>query len=129
QHDRVHAVLAAAPDLSKQLDLVKAIVAVGVARTVETVCAPLIDHDVKAVKGAQEPVRAGHVDAECLGRYRRALVRLRQRHPVELALLIGGNQPALGIDTERYPRTLGLSGNSINHVDLEACGNPDITAG
>ena len=63
----MHAVLAAAPDLAEELDLVVAVVAVGVADAIEAVGAPLVHHRVEAVEGVEQPVGAGEVHADRLG--------------------------------------------------------------
>ena len=108
EDDRVHAVLAAALDLAEQLDLVVAVVAVGVAHAIEAVGAPLVHHHVEAVEGVEQPVGAGEVHADRLGLDRRAAARGRRRHAIELAVLVRGDEPALRVDAQRHPRALGL---------------------
>ena len=65
----MRAVLAAAVDLAEQLHLVELIVAIRVAQPVEPVRAGLlVHHDVEAVEGVEQPVRAGDVGLQLLHR-------------------------------------------------------------
>ncbi len=104
----MHAVLAAAPDRAEELDLVVAVVAVGVADAIEAVGAPLVHHRVEAVEGVEQPVDAGEVHSDRLGLDRTAAARGRRRHAIELAVLVRGDEPALRVGAQRHPRALGL---------------------
>ena len=115
EDDRMHAVLAAAPDLAEELDLVVPVVAIGVAHAIEAVGAPLVHHHVKAVEGVEQPVGAGEVHSDRLGLDRTATARGRRRHAIELAVLVRGDQPALRVGAQRHPRALGLLRHRVEH--------------
>ncbi len=72
---------------------------------------------------------AGEVHADRLGLDRAAAARVRQRHAIELAVLVGGDQPALRVDAQRHPRALGLLGHRVNQVELEPLGDPHVADG
>ncbi len=122
----MHAVLAAAPDLAEELDLVVAVVAVGVAHAIEAVGAPLVHHRVEAVEGVEQPVDAGQVHADRLGLDRTASARGRRRHAVELAVLVRGDEPALRVGAQRHPRALGLLRHRVEQVELESLGDAHV---
>jgi len=125
----VHAVLSAALDLAEELDLVVAVVAVGVADAIEAVGAPLVHHRVEAIEGVEQPVGAGEVHAYGIGLDRSVAARGRRRHAIEFAVLVRGNEPTLRVDAQRHPRALGLLRHRVDLIESEPLGDPHVAGG
>src|SRR6266404_5855545 len=99
--------LAAGLDLSKQLNLVELIVAIGVANAIDTVGpAALVDRDVEAVEGVEQSVRFADVEIDLLS-FDSFAARLRQRDAMERAILVAHDQAAFRIEAHRDPRAFG----------------------
>ena len=127
--DRVHAVLAPALDLAEQLDLVVAVVSVGVSCAIEAVGAPLVHHHIKAIEGVKQTVGAREAHPDRLRFDRVVAARGRRRQAIELAVLVGRDEPALRVDAQGHPRALGLPRHRIDQVELEPLGDPHISGG
>ena len=103
EEDRVRAVLAAAVDLAQQLDLVEHVVAVGVADAVQPAartCRPRVDDDVQAVERPEQALGLADRRRRSSRPWcRSALPPIGgRRDAVELAVLVGDDEPALGVD-------------------------------
>src|SRR5579884_1513780 len=98
--------LAVAVDRAQQLDLVQLVVAMAGADTVQAaVIAPaLVDDDIEAVEGPEQALgfTDGCLDLLYLRRVGTSTKR-RRRDPVQGAVLVRDNQPALRIDTHAHP--------------------------
>src|SRR5205823_4127143 len=74
EDQRMDAVLAAAVDAAQELDVVEAVVAVGIADAIQSVgAAALIDHDVQAVESVEQAVRPADIEVDRLRLDRAAL--------------------------------------------------------
>ena len=105
---------------TQQLHLVKSVVTVRVAQSVQAVRAtPLIYHDVQAPEGVEQPVRAPDVQIDCFRCDHSALIGGRKCQAIELPVLVADNQAPLGVDAHRHPRTLYVSGNGVQQFQFE----------
>ena len=106
----MRAVLAAAFELAEQLDLVELVVAVRCRCTRYrplVVLLAAVDDDVEAVERPEQPLGLADVDVDRLDlRRRRVAAERRRRDAVELAVLVGDDEPALRVDAHVDPRAL-----------------------
>ena len=86
------------------------------ARLVRPFAFPIHDH-VETVEGVEQTLGAAQLEVERLDGGRG--IRDRQSDPIQLAELIGGDEPSLGVERHRDPRPLFL-GHPVNAIDLES---------
>ena len=113
--------LAAAAEFAEEFYFVEFVVAVGVAHAIEAAAFVgfIGDHDVETVEGVEQSLRLAEGEIDDLDLEAVAGAERRRGEAVELAVLIGDDEAALGVHAHRDPGTLDALGHGVEQLDFE----------
>ena len=131
--DLVDAVVAAGLDIAEEFDLVDLVVALAVAEAIESagdLLLVIIDAGIQSAERPHHPVNCADIDGHLLDVG--GLEDLASRgcgETVEVAVLVAGVDAAFVVGAKCNPGALGVAGDGVEQLDLEAFGGLDAVDG
>ena len=144
QHDAVGAVFAGSLQVFQQGDLIELVISVGVLQTVKSaglfqiVVTGVVHHHIQTVEGVEQSLGVTHGNLSRILLIHEGRIALhfqlfgpgfgdgiadgRYGDPVEVSVLVGGDNPAFRVEGHGHPGTLFMFGRTIEPFGPEARG-------